>query len=273
MRKTLHTFEYLILSIILFTAFTFNILKAAEEDAKALKISTDAYNYDKGFGDFISNQTMTLRNKQGEETVRYFRGKTLEVANDGDKTLFIFDSPKDVKGTATLTFSHKVGPDDQWLYLPALKRVKRITSENRSGSFVGSEFAYEDLGSQELEKYSNRKYIKEEPCPEKNQLTCHVITRVPVEKSSGYSYQTLWLDETPAHKVWKIEYYDRKKALLKTLIFGDYKIYLDKYWRPSTYKMINHQTGKSTDLFVDEIKFKVGLTERDFNQKSLSRVR
>ena len=273
MRKTLLTLKYLILSIILFTAFTINILKAAEEDAKAIKISTDAYNYDKGFGDFISNQTMTLRNKQGEETVRYFRGKTLEVANDGDKTLFIFDSPKDVKGTATLTFSHKVGPDDQWLYLPALKRVKRITSENRSGSFVGSEFAYEDLGSQELEKYSNRKYIKEEPCPEKNQLTCHVITRVPVEKSSGYSYQTLWLDETPAHKVWKIEYYDRKKALLKTLIFGDYKIYLDKYWRPSIYKMINHQTGKSTDLFVDEIKFKVGLTERDFNQKSLSRVR
>ena len=75
--------------------------------------------------------------------------------------------PKDVKGTATLTFTHKVGPDDQWLYLPALKRVKRITSENRSGSFVGSEFAYEDLGSQELEKYSKRKYIKEEPCPEK----------------------------------------------------------------------------------------------------------
>ena len=94
-----------------------------------------------------------------------------------------------------------------------------------------------------------------------------------MEKSSGYSYQTLWLDETPAHKVWKIEYYDRKKSLLKTLTFGDYKIYLDKYWRPSIYKMINHQTGKSTDLFVDEIKFKVGLTERDFNQKSLSRVR
>ena len=232
MRKNLHTFEYLILPIILFTAFTFNILKAAEEDAKALKISTDAYNYDKGFGDFISNQTMTLRNKQGEETVRYFRGKTLEVANDGDKTLFIFDSPKDVKGTATLTFSHKVGPDDQWLYLPALKRVKRITSENRSGSFVGSEFAYEDLGSQELEKYSNRKYIKEEPCPRKTiNLPCY--NSCSCEKSSGYSYQTLWLDETPAHKVWKIEYYDRKKALLKTLIFGDYKIYLDKYWSPA----------------------------------------
>ena len=57
-------------------------------------------------------------------------------------TFFFFDSPKDVKGTATLTFTHKLDPDDQWLYLPALKRVKRITSDNRSGSFVGSEFAY-----------------------------------------------------------------------------------------------------------------------------------
>ena len=264
--------NYFFISIILLFVIKNSIL-VAKEDKKALKISTDAYNYDKGFGDFISKQTMTLRNKQGEETVRFFRGKTLEVVDDGDKTLFIFDSPKDVKGTATLTFTHKVGPDDQWLYLPALKRVKRITSENRSGSFVGSEFAYEDLGSQELEKYTNRKYINEEPCPNKIDLICHVITRVPVEKSSGYNYQTLWLDNTPAHRVWKIQYYDRKSSLLKTLIFGDYKIYLDKYWRPSKYKMVNHQTGKSTDLLVEEIKFKVGLSQRDFNQKSLSRVR
>ena len=241
MKKTLQTYKYFILSIFFFSSLSNNFIEASEGDDKALKISTDAYNYDKGFNDFISNQTMTLRNKQGEETIRYFRGKTLEVSDDGDKTLFIFDSPKDVKGTATLTFSHKVGPDDQWLYLPALKRVKRITSENRSGSFVGSEFAYEDLGSQELEKYTNRKYLKKDVCPNKEELSCHVITRVPVEKSSGYSYQTLWLDDTPAHRVWKIEFYDRKKALLKTLTFGDYKIYLDKFWRPSSYKMINHQ--------------------------------
>ena len=265
-------FKHVFIIKFIFLVFI-NFLNAETTEEKALRISTDAYNYDKGFGDFTSDSMMTLRNKQGEETVRKFRGKTLEVDGDGDKTLFIFDSPKDVKGTATLTFTHKVGPDDQWLYLPALKRVKRITSENRSGSFVGSEFAYEDLGSQELEKYSNRKYIKKEPCPEKEDLSCHVITRVPVEKSSGYSYQILWLDATPAHRVWKIEYYDRKNSLLKTLTFGNYKIYLEKFWRPSSYKMINHQTGKSTDLLVEEIKFKIGLSERDFNQKSLSRVR
>ena len=245
----------------------------AEEDGKALKVSTDAYNYDKGFSDFTSSSTMTLRNKQGEESVRYFRGKTLEVNDDGDKTLFIFDSPRDVKGTATLTFTHKYDPDDTWLYLPALKRVKRITSDNRSGSFVGSEFAYEDLGSQELEKYKDRKYLKKESCPKKEDLSCHVISRVPTEKSSGYKYQVLWLDDTIAHRIWKIDYYDRKGSLLKTLFFGDYQLYNEKHWRPSTYKMINHQTGKSTDLLVENINFKVGLSPKDFNKKTLSRAR
>ena len=265
-------FKQVFIIKLIFLAFI-NFSYAETEDEKALKISTDAYNYDKGFGDFTSNSTMTLRNKQGEETIRNFRGKTLEVDGDGDKTLFIFDSPKDVKGTATLTFTHKLDPDDQWLYLPALKRVKRITSDNRSGSFVGSEFAYEDLGSQELEKYKDRKYLRKEACPNNNDLECHVISRVPTEKSSGYKYQVLWLDDTVAHKVWKIDYFDRKGSHLKTLFFDDYKMYLDKHWRPSVYKMINHQTGKSTDLLVQNIRFKVGLSSRDFNPKSLLRAR
>ena len=209
-------FKHVFIIKLIFLAFI-NFSNAETEDQKALQISTDAYNYDKGFGDFTSDSKMTLRNKQGEETIRNFRGKTLEVDGDGDKTLFIFDSPKDVKGTATLTFTHKLDPDDQWLYLPALKRVKRITSDNRSGSFVGSEFAYEDLGSQELEKYKDRKYLRKAACPNNKELECHVISRVPTEKSSGYKYQVLWLDDTAAHKVWKIDYFDRKGSHLKTL--------------------------------------------------------
>ena len=246
-------FKHVFIIKLIFLVST-NFLNAETEDKKALRISNDAYNYDKGFGDFTSVSKMTLRNKQGEETIRNF-------------------SPKDVKGTATLTFTHKLDPDEQWLYLPALKRVKRITSDNRSGSFVGSEFAYEDLGSQELEKYKDRKYLRKEACPNNNELECHVISRVPTEKSSGYKYQVLWVDDTAAHKVWKIDYFDRKGSHLKTLFFDDYKIYLDKHWRPSVYKMINHQTGKSTDLLVQNIRFKVGLSSRDFNPKSLSRAR
>ena len=145
---------------------------------------------------------------------------------------------------------------------------------NATNSFVGSEFAYEDLGSQEIEKYTDRVVIRDEECPNsKGKENCHVIERKPVEKSSGYSRQILWIDQTPAHRVWKIDFFDRKESLLKTLNFSDYKIYLDKFWRPSKYFMINHQTGKSTDLFINNIEFKVGLSSEDFNQKSLSRVR
>ena len=99
MKKIFYNFKFIILFALLLVMNYLTL--ASEDDTKAFKISTDAYNYDKGFGDFTSDSKMTLRNKQGEETIRNFRGKTLEVDGDGDKTLFIFDSPKDVKGTAT----------------------------------------------------------------------------------------------------------------------------------------------------------------------------
>ena len=104
-------FKHVFIIKLIFIAFV-NFLNAETAEEKALRISTDAYNYDKGFGDFTSDSMMTLRNKLGEKTVRKFRGKTLEVDGDGDKTLFIFDSPKDVKGTATFIFIHKLDPDD-----------------------------------------------------------------------------------------------------------------------------------------------------------------
>ncbi len=78
------------------------------------------------------------------------------MSDDGDKSLFVFDEPRDVQGTAFLIHAHREDADDQWLYLPALKRVKRISSANRSGSFMGSEFAYEDMTAQEVEKFTYR---------------------------------------------------------------------------------------------------------------------
>ena len=98
-----------------------------------LAIAVESDRRDIGFGDFTAELTMILKNRHGEESERYIRTKTLEVNGDGDKTLLIFDKPKDIKGTAFLSFSHKKGQDDQWLYLPALKRVKRISSNNKSG--------------------------------------------------------------------------------------------------------------------------------------------
>ncbi len=242
---------------------------AAPDEEKGLSIAQEEDRRDIGFGDLTSNLIMVLRNKHGQKSVRKIRVRTLEVKGDGDKSVTIFDNPRDVKGTAFLTFSHKKGDDDQWLYLPALKRVKRISSRNKSGSFMGSEFAYEDISSQEVEKYTY-KWIRDEIYDGKE---CFVIERYPVDKkNSGYTRQVTWIDKIE-YRQWKVEYYDRKSSLLKTLTFKGYQKYLDKYWRAEGLNMVNHQNGKSTELNWSNYKFRTGLKDKDFSKNSLKRVR
>ncbi len=240
---------------------------AENPQQKGLRIAKEADAKDTGFGDFTADMVMTLKNRAGKTSTRFIRIKTLEGHNDGDKSLSLFDEPADVKGTAMLTFSHGLKPDDQWLYLPALKRVKRINSRNKSGPFMGSEFAFEDLGSQEVEKY-HYKYLREEPCGKG--WKCHVIERTPAYKYSGYSKQHVWLDSKEYRPV-KVVFYDRKGSKLKTLTSSGFKQYLGRYWRPATMNMVNHQTGKSTILQWKNYKFRTGLSNRDFNKNALKR--
>ncbi|WP_198409159.1 outer membrane lipoprotein-sorting protein [Magnetospira sp. QH-2] len=245
--------------------------QAETPEEKGLRIATEAKAADAGFGDYDANGEMTLRNKSGKESIRGFSSKTLEQPGDGDKSLMVFKRPRDIKGTALLTHAHKAKNDDQWLYLPAMKRVKRISSSNRSGSFVGSEFSYEDLSSPEVEKYTY-KYLKEEPCPTDAALTCHVSERYPTDKTSGYKKNILWL-ETKTYRVVKIDYFDRKDAFLKTLTQTEYNVYKDKHWRPHLMEMVNHQTGKSTTMKWSDFKFGVGLSEGNFQPNRLKSVR
>ena len=241
---------------------------ASDPQQRGLQIAQEADKRDSGFGDQTASLIMELRNKQGDSSIREVRVKTLEVAGDGDKSMSIFDRPADVKGTAFLTYSHSARPDDQWLYLPALKRVKRITSKNKSGPFMGSEFAYEDISSQEVDKYSYR-YLRDEVI---NNIDCFVIERIPTYEHSGYTRQEAWINKKE-YRPEKIVFYDRKNALLKTLTYMDYQQYMDKYWRADKMLMINHQTGKSTLLSWSEYAFNVGLDEGDFSRNSLKRAK
>ncbi|MCU7834132.1 MAG: outer membrane lipoprotein-sorting protein [gamma proteobacterium symbiont of Taylorina sp.] len=253
-------------------SFTVLPVIAGEAEDKGMEIATQRKLHDQGWGDSQAEMVMTLRNKSGQKSVRNIRIKNLEVENDGDKGLTIFDRPRDVKGTAFLSFSHPLGNDDQWLYLPALKRVKRISSKNKSGPFMGSEFAYEDLTSFEVEKYSY-KYLADENCGDQNnRLKCYKIENTPLYKHSGYTKIISWIDQQE-YRVYKVEYYDRKKSLLKTLTFSNYKQYNNKFWRADNYQMINHQTGKSTSLTWKNYQFSLGLSDKDFNKNSLKRVR
>lgn len=249
------------------TLFCTNLFAETAEE-KGLAIAVEADKRDTGFVDSTADMVMELRNKHGDKSTRTIRLKTLEVTGDGDKSMSIFDKPADVKGTAFLTYSHAIKPDEQWLYLPALKRVKRINSKNKSGPFMGSEFAYEDLASQEVEKYTY-KYIRDEKL---NGVDCFVVERYPAYKHSGYTRQVAWVNKD-RYVAEKIEFYDRKNDLLKTLTNSGYQQYLDRYWRPDEMLMENHQTGKSTLLTWKDYKFKTGLSDKDFSRNSLKRAR
>jgi len=222
-----------------------------------------------GYVDLQVNLEMILRNSRGRESRRLLRIKQLEIPADGDKLLIVFDTPKSLKGSALLSFSHKVEPDDQWLFLPAVKRVKRIASRNKSGPFLSSEFAFEDLTLQEVEKFSYR-FLRRELLDGRE---CFVVQRKAVGKYSGYSKQVVWMD-TEAFRIQQIEYFNRREELKKTLKVEGYTQYNGRFWKADRMLMVNHQTGKSTELVWRDYRFATGLSdERDFSTNSLRRVR
>jgi hypothetical protein len=238
-------------------------------EQKGHRIAKSAEARDRGFRDSAVRGHMILKNRSGQESRRDFHSMTLEVDDGGDKSVIVFDRPRDIYKTALLTHAHKSRPDDQWLYLPALKRVKRISSARRSASFVGSEFAYEDMSRQPVEKFTYR-WLRDEPCPGATVLICHVNERRPTSRDSGYRRQVVWLD-IEQFRLFKIDYYDRKLALLKTLTARDHKLHQTRFWRPGRVHMSNHQNGKSTLLIWREYQFGNGLTDLDFTKRALQR--
>lgn len=260
-------FTLLIASILLNAAPAW----AQTPEQKGLRIAKEASDRDEGFKSSTATGNMILRDRQGNESVRHFKVKTLEVEGDGDKSLIIFDRPRDIRDTSLLTYSHKEDDDDQWLYLPALRRVKRISSSNQSGSFVGSEFSYEDLVSPEVEKFTY-KWLRDEPCPGKEEFVCYVNERYPTSRDSGYTREVVWIDQEH-YRVFKIDYFDRKKTLLKTLTVDNYQQYKDQYWRPDNMLMTNRQNGKSTVMQWRDYDFSANLSETDLSRRALERVR
>jgi len=225
---------------------------------------------DLGFGDSRVELQMILRNAAGQQSTRSLKIATLEKPDEsvGDKSLVLFDTPRDIKGTALLSHAKILDPDDQWLYLPALKRVKRIASSNKSGPFVGSEFAFEDFTAIELNKF-DYKYIGTETHDE---YLTDVLERQPRYENSGYSKQISWVDQE-VFQLRKVEFYDRRGDLLKVLRLEDYRQYDNGVWRAHKLIMVNVQTNKKTDLVYQDYAFNVGISDKDFVKGRLSRLR
>ncbi|PSU21383.1 outer membrane lipoprotein-sorting protein [Photobacterium kishitanii] len=221
----------------------------------------------KGFVDSYETIKMTIRKKNGNQVERLMKSKSLEVDGDGNKVIMVFQDPADVKGSAVLTHSHIQGNDDQWVYLPALKRVKRISSSNKSGPFMGSDFAYEDLSSVAFEKFTY-KYLGEAL---DNGKKYYKVERVPAYERSGYSKQIVWINNDN-YVIDKIELFDNAGKVYKTQLLLNYVNYFGNFWRAKSIEMHNHQNGNSTLLeWVGDIEFNNGFSDRDFRKDAMKR--
>ena len=143
--------------------------------------------------------------------------------------------------------------------------LKRISSNNKSGPFVGSEFAYEDLSSQEVEKY-HYKFVEE-----KGNLV--ILEQDPVDPKSGYTKRVVTYNKSKGYRIEKVEFYDRKNSPLKTLTYSGYELFKNKHWRAAKFVMKNQQTEKETTLEFTNYDFDAKLSESDFSQAALKRAK
>lgn len=242
-------------------------LQAAPDAAKkGREIAEKVRDHNDGFVGEQSQMKMILISATGQEIVREMEGKIQERDDDGDRSLMEFHNPKDVKGTKMLTWSHKKGDDDQWLYLPSLRRVKRISSSGKTASFMGSEFSFEDLGSQEIDKY-NYKWLKDDKIGSEAVWVLERVSKDP----SGYSKQVMFMSQKIFNPL-KVEYYNMRGELLKVAEFSDYKSYkvgAKTLYRASKVHMKNVQTKKESVFTWENRSVGKKFADADFSQTRL----
>lgn len=245
---------------------------AETPEEKGLAIVRDAERRGENFGDLRAEAEMVIRNGRGGEAKRVLKIALLDLPGSASRSLTVVEAPKDVKGTALLTHTAADASDQQWLYLPAAARTKRIASSGRSGPFMGSEFSFDDFSAQTVERY-RFKWLRTEACPAPMAAEkCDVIERIPKESGTGYARQEVWMDQSQ-RRPHKVDYYDAQNQRIKTLVSEGYKLYENKFWRAETLTMTNARSGASTLLRWSNIRFKSGLTEADFEVSRLSSAR
>ena len=238
----------------------------SQEKGKELAYKVEE-NFDH-FVNFTSEVVIHIMDGKGNEVVRSMKMDVLETPGDGDKILMRFESPADVKGTAFLILGHKFKFDDVWIYLPDIRRVKRISSQTKGSDFMGTEFVTEDMGRPEPEKYTYN-WIREESC---GNLMCDLVERFPVEKSSIYLKQIMWIDQDK-FRIQKFDYFSKKGKFVKTLEFLDYKLHEGKFWRWSEHRMTNHVTGEVTRSEFKTWDHSVRLKSSEFTVNGLQNIR
>jgi hypothetical protein len=199
---------------------------------------------------------MTLVDPDGSQASR--RIQTLITDTDElSGTITVFLEPASVRNTRFLTLENENRADDQWIYLPSLRRVRRIAATERDSSFMGSDFSYSDMSfSQSAVEESTHTYLRDEPLRGR---TCAVVESVPgPNNSSGYSRQVSWVDRATWLPL-RVEFYRGSSATPEKILEGDNIEQIDGHWLTGTVTMTTVESGHSTVLTFNQVRYDMPL--------------
>ena len=215
--------------------------------------------------DQTSDLTMTLINKSGDQRVRKIKQFTKDLGNV-EKSIMFFLSPADVKNTSFMSWTYDSDQsDDQWIYLPALKKTKRISSDSKSDYFMGSDFTYDDLGDRKLED-DTHKLLREETMDGKE---CYVVESLSKDEDYVYSKTMVWVNKSNFIGV-KKEFYDEDEDLLKVLAIKEVEE-ISGIWVITNSEMKNVQKNHRTTMVLNNIQINTGMSESKFSERMMMR--
>lgn len=216
-----------------------------------------------------SEMTMILTNKRGRTRKRTIVSYSKDYGKNTKKLMF-FKKPADIRGTGFLSYEYNDSnrEDDHWLYLPAMRKVRRISGSSKNDYFMGSDFTYDDMGDRDIDQY-NYRLIKEEKC---NNNQCWIIESIPKKGADQYYSKMIFSIQQDALKTVKCQYYDRDKRLLKTFTINKLKKH-QGFWTTFEMKMENHQNNHQTTLKFKDISYNEKLSNTLFNVSTLRRKR
>ncbi len=217
--------------------------------------------------------TITLREKGGSERVRESVSWRKYFGTD-KKTLFFFVSPANIRDTGFLTFDYAdaARDDDQWLYLPAARKVRRISASDRGDFFVGTDFTFEDIKKES--KVSAEDFTFQTLGAEDvDGHRCYKVEAVPVDEATarelGYARGVSWFDP----EIWisrKTEQYDANGRLLRTILSQDIE-QVDGIWIARRVTATTAKTGHSSTFLFTEVDYASAVEDEIFTERSLAR--
>ena len=238
--------------------------QAMAQDMTAREIIEKVYNRPEG-DDQTSNLTMTLINKSGKERVRIIKQFTKDMG-EMEKSIMFFQSPADVKNTSFMSWTYDSDKnDDQWIYLPALKKVKRISSDSKSDYFMGSDFTYDDLGDRKIDDDTHQ-LLREEAI---DGVDYYVVESISKDEDYMYSKTITWIRKDNFIGL-KKEFYDEDEDLLKILKIKKFEE-ISGFLVITSSEMENVQKNHRTTMILGKVEINTGISDSKFSERMMMR--